>query len=62
MEKQYVLLMGHTPSELHEQVNERLNDDWRLSGVHQCAMACQSTAHHPCEGEMYYCYTQAMTK
>ena len=58
----YKLLMGHTTDELNDRVDAHLKDGWKLSGVHQCSMACQAISDHPCSGQMYYCFTQAVTK
>ena len=61
-ENGYVLLMGHTTDELTQEVRRHLKEGWRLSGVHQVAMACQSATGHPAEGAMYYVFTQAMAR
>jgi len=58
----YVLLMGHTTAELNKAVNLHLKEEWRLSGVHQCAMAETTAKDHPAEGLMYYVFTQAMIR
>lgn len=58
----YTLLVSDNVGDLSTEVNDHLLDGWRLSGVHQCAIAIQCAPDHPMEGVPYCIYTQAMTK